>query len=142
MNDIREMFGIRFSTLSRQWRRYVEHQLALIGINEVSWSPLVHLLLFGDGISQKELAKSIGIEGPALVRLLDTLEKRQHIKRETVADDRRCKHIYITEEGKKTAHKIRNYLREIESDFFENVTDDQLIQFHQVLDVLATKLDK
>lgn len=142
MNYHREMFGIRFSTLSRQWRRYLDQQLAHMGITDISWSPLTHLELLGDGISQKQLAKSVGIEGPALVRLLDTLEQRGHIVRKTCTNDRRSKLVYLTEEGKNVATTVRQYLLQIETKFLHNLSDEQLANFHQVLDILETQLEE
>jgi MarR family transcriptional regulator for hemolysin len=142
MNYYREMFGIRFSTLSRQWRRYLDQQLAQIGINDVSWSPLTHLQLLGDGISQKQLAKSVGIEGPALVRLLDMLEQRGHIVRETCSSDRRSKLVYLTEEGKAVATNVCKHLQQIEAEFLVHLSDEQLLSFHQVLDTLEAQLEE
>src|SRR5690554_7415022 len=72
----RDRFGIRFSMLSRLWRRTIDQQMAAVGLSDISWAPLIHLAESGDGVSQKELASLVGIDGSSLVRLLDTLESR------------------------------------------------------------------
>ncbi len=142
MNYNQEMFGIRFSTLSRQWRRYLDHQLSLVGIKDITWSPVVHLAVFGDGISQKELARSVGIEGPALVRLLDTLEQRQYIVRKTDDADRRSKLIYLTAEGVEFSAQVRQHLHAIESSFLSRFSDEQFEVFHQMMNILQQQLDQ
>ncbi|MGX9459720.1 MarR family winged helix-turn-helix transcriptional regulator [Shewanella sp. A14] len=140
MHDHRAMFGIRFSTLSRQWRRYLDQHLSRYGINDVTWVPLIHLDDLGDGVNQKQLAKSVGIEGPAQVRLLDTLEKRGHIVRKICDTDRRSKLVYLTAAGSEQVKEVRSHLIKIETDILSRISDDQLANFHQVLDILEANI--
>lgn len=100
-------FGIQFSITSRLWRRHIDQRLAQVGFTDVSWSPLLHLDEFGDGISQKALASSVGIEGSSLVRLLDSLEKKGYITRQADQHDRRTKRIYLTSEGRQQVSVLR-----------------------------------
>lgn len=139
-NDYRDNFGIRFSTLSRQWRRHLDQQLALLGVTDVTWAPLIHLDNLGDGINQKQLAKSIGIEGPAQVRLLDTLESRGQIIRKTSASDRRSKLVYLTAAGALQVQAVRAHLAQIETRALAQISDEQLATFHAVLDTLAASI--
>ena len=69
-------FGHQFSLLARQWRRAVETRLEQAGLTDATWAPLVHLSASGGGITQKELAALVGIDGSTLVRLLDILSDK------------------------------------------------------------------
>lgn len=122
----RDRFGIRFSMLSRLWRRTIDQQMAAAGLADISWSPLIHLAESGDGVSQKELAALVGIDGSSLVRLLDTLETRGHIERCTAPDDRRIKLVMLTEAGRAAVTDIRHHLLRIEHDMLIDLGDEQL----------------
>lgn len=141
MKNYRETFGIRFLTLSRQWRRHLDQQLSILGVTDVTWAPMIHLDNLGGGINQKQLAKSVGIEGPAQVRLLDTLEARGHIIRKVSETDRRSKLVYLTDAGTLQVKKIRTCLKKIEQHDLSQISDEELAIFHKVLDKLATALE-
>ena len=52
----RDRLGFLMVTLTRQWRRFVEEQLAANGLTDATWTPLLHLRAWGDGVTQKALA--------------------------------------------------------------------------------------
>ena len=86
-------------TLTRQWRRLVEEQLAASGLTDATWTPLIHLRAWGDGVTQKELAERVGLDSSSLVRLLDILEGKSLVERRADSADRRSKRIFLTTEG-------------------------------------------
>jgi MarR family transcriptional regulator for hemolysin len=92
----RDRLGFLMVTLTRQWRRFVEEQLAASGLTDATWTPLLHLRAWGDGVTQKELAERVGLDGSSLVRLLDILEGKGWVERRADAADRRSKRIFLT----------------------------------------------
>ena len=54
-------------TLTRQWRRLVEEQLTASGLTDATWTPLLHLRAWGDGVTQKELAERVGLRPEAVI---------------------------------------------------------------------------
>ena len=46
----RDRLGFLMVTLTRQWRRFVEEQLAASGLTDATWTPLLHLRAWGDGL--------------------------------------------------------------------------------------------
>lgn len=132
-------FGIQFSITSRLWRRHIDQRLARVGFTDVSWSPLLHLDEFGDGISQKALAASVGIEGSSLVRLLDSLEQKGHILRQADQLDRRTKRVYLTDTGRQQVEVLRGYLQDIEEDMLTDISDEQISTMLEVLNTLTTR---
>ncbi|MBY7894116.1 MarR family transcriptional regulator [Vibrio fluvialis] len=135
----RQKFGIQFSIAARLWRRHLDQRLAQAGIKDISWSPLLHLDEFGDGISQKDLAASVGMEGSTLVRLLDTLEQKGQIERQADSHDRRAKRIYLTDAGREQVSALRAELLQIETEMLADVSDEQIDVMLEVLDGLITK---
>jgi len=98
----------RLILLTKHWRQVVDQKIQSSGLTDATWRPLLHLLLRGDGICQKDLADSIGITGPSLVRLLDTLLAKKLIIRREDPEDRRAKKLYLTEAGEQLARQIQD----------------------------------
>jgi DNA-binding MarR family transcriptional regulator len=82
--------------------------LAEIDIRPAQYSVLAVVAANG-GLSQSDLADTLGIERARLVRLLDRLEKRGLLQRLASAKDRRAHALQLTPEGQrvyKQAHKL------------------------------------
>src|SRR5512142_3293142 len=81
----------RLALLTRRWRSLLDSEFQAAGLTDATWRPLLHLHILGDGVRQKDLAASVGIEGPSIVRLLDTLIMKGLIQRSEDVTDRRAK---------------------------------------------------
>ena len=106
MTEIGQNFGFRVARITRRLRQAVDGELRSYGLTEATWRPLAYLGRLGEGIRQKELAQALGIEGPSLVRLLDSLERRGLIERRADADDRRARGIYLTPPGRELQKRV------------------------------------
>lgn len=119
----RARFGVRFSLLARRWRRALDAHLAASGLSDATWVPLVHLQESGGGITQKELAALVGIDGSSLVRLLDILSRQELIERRIDSADARARHVYLTDAGRKRVAEIRRALSEAEAVLLKDISD-------------------
>lgn len=126
MIPLRHRFGFTLSVLARQWRRGLETDLAQAGLTDATWAPLLHLQESGDGITQKELAVRVGIDGSSLVRLIDILVNKGFVERQVDEQDRRARLIYLTAEGREAVEEIRRILAVSEAKFLGNVTPEEL----------------
>ena len=133
-------FGIRFSMLSRLWRRTIDPKMAAAGLGDISWSPLIPLAESGDGVSQKELASLVGIDGSSLVRLLDMLESRGHIERHPSPNDRRVKLVMLTPAGREAVGVIRSHLNSIEQEMLLDLDDEQLAAMLEAFELIQARL--
>ncbi len=102
--------------LTRRWRQVLDAEFQTTGLTDASWRPLLHLSHLGDNIRQKDLAASVGIEGPSLGRLLDTLIKKGLIERSADTRDRRAKLLSLTPAGHLLIEKIRNRVSSLEQE--------------------------
>src|SRR5512146_361672 len=93
--------------LTRRWRQILDSEFQAAGLTDATWRPLLHLHHLGDGVRQKDLAASVGIEGPSLVRLIDTLVSKGLIQRSEDGTDRRAKLLCLTPEGQMIVARIR-----------------------------------
>ncbi|MFG6179300.1 MarR family winged helix-turn-helix transcriptional regulator [Halomonas sp. THAF12] len=136
----RERFGIRLTTVSRRWRRALDHRLALAGHTDTSWAPLFHLEAGGDGLSQKDLAKFVGMEGSSMVRHLDRLESRGLVRRQCDPRDRRTKRIFLTSAGRDAVTTLRADLQAAEKTLLADLDDARLETLVEALEILDRRL--
>ena len=141
-NTARQRFGSQFAMTARLWRRTLDQRLAAAGITDASWSPLIRLDEAGDGLSQKELAALVGLDGSTLVRLLDRLEAKGQVERRADAADRRTKRLYLTVSGREAVHALRRHLQRIESEMLIDLADDQIDGMLDALALIQRQLSK
>lgn len=122
----RARFGFAFVLLARRWRRLLDRRIGALGLTDATWTPLIHLQMAGDGISQTELAALVGIEGSSLVRLLDILVARGLVERQADPRDRRTRLIVLTEAGRAVLGDIRRVLDEAEAEMLADAGDEEL----------------
>ncbi|MDB5757686.1 MAG: transcriptional regulator, MarR family [Burkholderia sp.] len=93
------LLGRMIGEVSRAWRYEMNRALKPLGLNLSMRLVLLQLQRNPGGLMQADLARSLGIEGPTLVRLLDKLEQKGWIARVADADDRRRKYTVLTSEA-------------------------------------------
>jgi MarR family transcriptional regulator for hemolysin len=119
----------RLTYLTRRWRKVLDVEFQSSGLTDATWRPLLHLHILGEDIRQKDLAASLGIEGPSLVRLMDSLIAKGLIERSEDTRDRRAKLLRLTPEGLKLVDHIRKTVTGLEVGVFSSFSDDELAQF-------------
>ncbi|KFI32968.1 transcriptional regulator [Haematobacter missouriensis] len=133
-------FGFVFSRTARRWRRELDLRLAGIGMADATWPPLVHLSLSGGGISQKDLAERVGIDGSSLVRLLDILSERGLLERRPDPGDRRSRQLYLTPAGKAAVRRIEEVLERTEHEMLEDLGHDDLMRLLEAMDRIDRRI--
>ena len=79
------------------------------GITFGQWKIIIILANNDDGLSQKEIADKLGLEGPTIIPIIDKLEKDGFVKRMVDKNDRRNNRIFLTE---KTNDSIDSMIKE------------------------------
>lgn len=131
--DRRTVFGALIGQVARRWRALVDARLKEYGLTEATWRPLLHLSKFPALRSQTDLAESLSIEGPSLVRLLDTLERDGYIIR-CPDSDRRTKTIRLTPRGETLQRKIAAVVADTRDQVLAGVADRRLAAAIDVLE--------
>jgi MarR family transcriptional regulator for hemolysin len=131
--DLQAAFGAQVGQVARRWRALVDARLKEFGLTEATWRPLLHLSKFAAPPRQTDLAESLSIEGPSLVRLLDTLERDGYILR-CADSDRRTKTIRLTPRGETLQRKIAAVVADTRKQVLAGVADRRLAAAAQVLE--------
>lgn len=135
-------FGFSVARLARRLRQSVDTDLRAFGLTEATWRPLAYVRHLGDGVRQKELAMALAIEGPSLVRLLDSLERRGLIERREDGADRRARGIYLTRSGRELAVRVAKVGWATQGRLLAKVSPADLEICQRVLDSIERGLDE
>jgi MarR family transcriptional regulator for hemolysin len=135
-------FGFLVARIARRMRQAVDAEMRLIGLTEATWRPLMYVRSLGDGVRQKELATAMSIEGPSLVRLLDSLERRGFIERREDETDRRARGIHLTRSGRDLAVRAARIGNGFQSRLLAGVPRADLETCERVLQTLEREMEE
>lgn len=140
--DPRQEFTLELGRVSRRWRARLDVRLRATGLTQARWVALLQLARAGEGLTQRELAERVGIEGPTLVRLLDALERQGLIARHPVRGDRRVKQIRLTEAAQPVMAEINRIAAQVRREVLAHIGRDELIACLKTLRRIGDRLEK
>lgn len=123
----------------RGWRRALNNALTEHNLSDASAAPLIALLRQGDRIPQGVLAERVGVEGPTLVRILDSLENVGLICRLPDETDRRIKLVQLTEGGTAVAKRAESCAAELREQILGDLDPEKVAAALAVLRAIAAK---
>jgi len=130
----RETLGLQLVTVSRRYRRTMDAVFAGHGLSFASTLPLRFLALQDHAYRQKELAAVLDVEGPTLVRVLDTLVAQGFLRRSEDPGDRRAKLVSVTAEGHAFLGNLEDRIVALREEIFNGVPE---VDIDAVLRLLA-----
>ncbi|HSC84629.1 MAG TPA: MarR family transcriptional regulator, partial [Pseudomonas sp.] len=92
--------------------------------------------------TQRELAKSIGVEGPTLARLLDGLEAQGLVQRQAVPEDRRAKKVLLSPQARPLIAKIESIAQGLRTELLTGISEDEQRLCQQVHARILANLEK
>ena len=135
-------FGMQLAQMSRGWRAELDRRLAGLGLSQARWLVLLHLARFEDAPTQRELAQSVGVEGPTLARLLDSLESQGLVQRQSVIEDRRAKKIVRCAPALPLIEQIETIATQLRHELFDGVDEADLKVCMRVHGHILANLEK
>lgn len=133
-------FGPRLMRLSNRVRRILDARLRPQGLSQAKWRALL-ILRDSAVLLQKDLAGSLGIEGPSLVRLLDVLESDGLIERRVMPTDRRGKTVHLTPAGEQAVRDIQRVTDQVRHELLGGIPLEQLDACLALFDALEHNAD-
>lgn len=135
-------FAMQLAQLSRAWRAELDRRLVGLGLSQARWLVLLHLARFKEAPTQRELAQSVGVEGPTLARLLDSLETQGLISRHAVPEDRRAKKIALCPPAQPLIDKIEAISTQLRKELFDGIDEEELRRCQLVHARILSNLEK
>ncbi len=130
---MQQNIGFMLSRLPRLWRAVIDRRLAPEGLTQTRWVTLYHLWQMGDDQPQCDLARTIGVEAPSLVRTLDQLAEQGLIKRCPCDKDRRTKRIMLTPEAMPLLERIDAVVSEIRGEMLAGLSAEEVDKLAELL---------
>ncbi|VVC05396.1 Transcriptional regulator SlyA [uncultured archaeon] len=94
--DFESSVGFIVNAAAKTFQKALDSELRKnVGVTISQWR-VVAILILHTGLTQKEIADKVGIEGATLVPVIDKMEKEGLLKRRPDSKDRRVNRIYIT----------------------------------------------
>lgn len=134
-------FAVQLGKVARRWRTRLDSRLRSAGLTQARWMALLELSRSGD-LTQRELAFSLGVEGPTLVRLLDGLEAQGMIERHPCPGDRRAKRVHLTEAADPVLREIGKITDATRRELLEGVASADLSAALRVLALIDERLEQ
>jgi MarR family transcriptional regulator for hemolysin len=133
-------FGRVLLPLARRWRAAADRAVAGLGLSHASGWVLLHVGRLGDTVRQSDLAATLDIQGPSLVRLIDRLESDGLVGRQPEAGDRRINRIRLTPPGHALVGRIEDALEILRHDMLGGIDDADLVTATLVLQRLDARM--
>tara|TARA_B100000686_G_scaffold67813_1_gene73277 strand:- start:235 stop:717 length:483 start_codon:yes stop_codon:yes gene_type:complete len=126
--NLERNFGFLVNDVARLLRTTFDRRVRALGLTRSQWWVLNHLFR-QDGVTQSDLAEILDIEKATLGRLLDRMEAKNLVRRQTDQYDRRAKRIYLTAEVEPSVKTMRTIAAEMRRDALSGLSREDREQF-------------
>ena len=104
--------------------------------------PVLGLLAYKDGLSQREIAEHLRIKPPTVNVTVQRLEKAGFLFRKADEKDQRVSRIYLTEKGKQAKERGMKRVEENEKILLDGFSDAELCFLRRFLEQITANIDK
>lgn len=139
--ELSEKIGFKLANVRNSIRNEMEIALAPYEISTTQFVVLLKLCE-KDRMTQKDLAFETNYKQSALTLILDKLELKGLVVRESKKNDRRAYLIAITPEGKELETVLQNVSNEVEKKILDGISEEQKREFISILDKIYKNLNK
>lgn len=131
--EFENSMGFVVNNTAKLFQRSLDLELRKnVGVTLSQWR-VVSSLVLQPGLTQKEIADKMGIEGATLVPVIDKMEKEGLLKRKQDSTDRRVNRIYLTSKADSLWESMTNCALKIRKSSTRNISDSDI---HITLDTL------
>lgn len=134
---IRRMSTEMFRILKKRIREQAE---TLLTIDQ--YGLLLSLNKQEDDVIQKNMAEMMGKDQSAVIKLIDSLEKKKLIKRVVDVNDRRKNFLTITEKGEKIMQQYMEIEHELINELQQGLSEPDLENFYKIVNIIRSKAVK
>jgi MarR family transcriptional regulator for hemolysin len=132
----------KMAPVARAWRQLADTILAEFGVsNSAAWC-LIHIDRLGGEVRQNDLAESLDISQPSLVRTLDQVQANGLVQRAQHPDDKRSNIISLTPNGQELVGQIEQKLDALRIELLDNVPDGAIEVTVWLLDLLSLRISE
>ncbi|MDO7835751.1 MarR family transcriptional regulator [Sphingobium sp. HBC34] len=130
----------RMAPVARAWRQLADETLADLGVSASAAWCLIHIHRLGGTVQQQELAQSLDISQPSLVRTLHQAQTAGLVTRSARPDDKRANIIRLTPDGQVLVERIEARLDALYADLLKDVPEGAIEIVLWLFDLLSLRI--
>jgi MarR family transcriptional regulator for hemolysin len=127
---------------ARRWRKVANERVKAVGQTMARWETLFLVAFSDEELTQGELARLISVEGPTMVRMLDTLAKDGLIERRQSGTDRRVTVNSITPKGMQVIREIMAITNLLRVELLKDLDPKKLAITIETLNEILRRIDR
>ena len=101
---------------------------------------ILALLQERDGLQQREIADLLLKDRPNITRILERMQNKKLIRRETDLKDRRAVRVHLTTQGGKLFPKVEKIALNFKAQAYQGLSETELKQFKDTLHLISENL--
>lgn len=122
------------------WRLAVDRHLKDSGLSTSSWMAIGLIASEPQRLTQTELAQRMGLEDASMVPLVDRLVKQDLLTRVQPAEDRRKRHLVLTEKGNAAFANVKTHADALRAELLADLDPQELAIVERVLQTLLARM--
>lgn len=122
------------------WRLAVDRHLKDSGLSTSSWMAIGLIASEPQRLTQTELAQRMGLEDASMVPLVDRLVKQDLLTRVQPAEDRRKRHLVLTEKGNAAFANVKTHADALRTELLADLDPQELAIVERVLQTLLARM--
>ena len=138
--DFETSVGFIVNATAKTFQKVLDSELRKnVGVTISQWR-VISTLVLHRGLTQKEIADKVGIEGATLVPVIDKMEKEGLLKRKPDSKDRRVNRIYLTPKANSLWNSMIECALRIRKVSTKDIPEDQLKATFETLRKISKNL--
>jgi MarR family transcriptional regulator, transcriptional regulator for hemolysin len=140
--DVTDSIGTLIFLTSKSMEAAAEYEFRKkLGLTPSQWKVILALNLF-DGLSQRELADKINVDGSTLVPVIDKMEENGLLERKPDPKDRRHNRLYLTKKSGSIVDSIIETILQLRKTLYKGLSRDDLELMRPALKRIIDNADK
>ncbi|MFL6322083.1 MAG: MarR family winged helix-turn-helix transcriptional regulator [Nitrososphaeraceae archaeon] len=138
--DFENSIGFLVNRTARAFVKSLDLELReKVGVTVGQWKVIV-MLVKQNGLTQKETADKLGLEGPTLIPIIDKMEKDGLLVRRVDSSDRRNNRIYRTEKADALWDRMVECATKVRQVSVKDISEENILIMRNVLDKIWQNL--
>ncbi|MGI0017176.1 MAG: MarR family winged helix-turn-helix transcriptional regulator [Nitrosotalea sp.] len=139
--DLSESIGALIALASKSQERLAEIEMKKqLGLTPAQWKVILVLNIM-DGLTQKDIAEKINVDGSTLVPVIDKMEQSGLVERKADSKDRRNNRIFLTKKSESTVDSIIMIILQLRKIIYNGISEDEISSTRNVLKILIKNSD-
>ena len=124
--DVENSPGALLFLASKAQERLAEIEMKKqLGLTSAQWK-IILALSMTDGLTQKEIADRIYVDGSTLVPIIDKMEENSLVERKSDSKDRRINRIFLTKKSESTVDSIIEIILQLRKMIYRGISESDL----------------